>query len=45
LLNGVKPVEPKKTTMKAVSHAPVRAASFYEVETITGGKRSVDKFE
>jgi pilus assembly protein CpaB len=46
LLNGAKPVEPpKKTVVRTVAHAPVHAVSFYEVETITGGKRSVDKFE
>jgi pilus assembly protein CpaB len=45
LLNGVKPPEAPRKTAKIVSHAPAHAAAFYEVETITGGKRSVDKFE
>jgi pilus assembly protein CpaB len=47
LMNGVeKPVVEKKIAVKAVHHPVVtKPATFFEVETISGGKRSVDKFE
>jgi pilus assembly protein CpaB len=45
LMNGDRaPVVGKKSVAKAPPHV-VKAAVFHEVETISGGKRSVDKFE
>jgi pilus assembly protein CpaB len=45
LMTGVKkPVAEKKIVVRS-SPRPVKAAVFHEVETISGGKRSVDKFE
>jgi pilus assembly protein CpaB len=47
LMTGIKRPVVEQKTAAVVKHAPrvVRPAAFYEVETISGGKRSVDKFE
>jgi pilus assembly protein CpaB len=46
LMTGVrKPVADKKIAAVKPPHRVVKATVFHEVETISGGKRSVDKFE
>jgi len=46
LMTGkTKPVVEKKIAAKAPPPRAVKQAVFYEVETISDGKRSVDKFE
>jgi len=43
---GIAPITPKKVvTVKAVAPHITKQAAYYEVETISGSKRSVDKFE
>jgi pilus assembly protein CpaB len=44
MTGGRKPVHEKRIAAKASPRA-VKAAVFHEVETISGGKKSVDKFE